>query len=567
MAFIILFSLLCMALFAIIAFFWGMRKLVGLPKRGSLGRIAEWAEGVRKSEAEVKTATVGDLVLFVTLYVVGVTFVITLYIWLNAGAEDRYKQEGEQLRQNAGNIESQLHAAQQDLDVLRRLKEAPQLIVPAADDQIIGKHVDLRWQHLTHNRATDYVLEFVRIAGPSLPGSTAQNPPPKGEPQFKQLELGVPCIVPATDSADQRSRFPTQGRLAEGTYIWRVAVGAINSGHGGAQHDCPDDDRIRDWSSYEKFTVYPSQLERARVTKEILVGTRFVQNIPFTRVGADGQPTGFDMDLIRVIVERCLLDDPDKGIRYDHSECDKGVSEFLESTTNGAYYASANHFRTTIVPIPPGIDWVEKLQARNIDLYIGSVTRAKEREHGDVSFTSGYLNYDTEALVDKSESCTTIQCLASKRSTIGVVESTTNSWLANELRKDGKLADLRIRSYKSFPDLEGAFERQEVAGVITDGIMASTMGLNEPKTLSELKNNRGWSAYLKDHIGYPQEQFAIAVVSDARQNVQSPDRLLNALNCALADQPVQMLVHTLFHKYSLNTLGTDVTNPTRKKCE
>lgn len=566
MIFIVLFSLLCMALFAIIGVFWWTRKKLGLPKRGRLGRIAVWAEGVRKSEAEVKTATVGDLVLFVTLYVVGVTFVITLYIWFNQGNEDRYKQEGELLRQTVGNREAQIHEEQKELGELRAHRTAPQLIVPAGDEQIIGGHVDLRWQYGNHNRTTDYVLQFIRIAGPSPVRAGAQYLSRDNEDKPKELDVGTTCTAAATDSADERSRFPTKGLLAEGTYIWRVAVGGLSSGFGGAQQECGDDDRVREWSEYRKFTVFPSRLERSRVTKRILVGTRFVQNIPFTRLDAAGKPSGFDMDLIRIVVERCLADDPEKGIRYDREECSKGISDFLDNNVNIAYYSPADHFHVKIVPMPPGVDWLEKLQARNIDVYIGSVTRAKEREYGGVAFTSGYLTYSSEALVNKSEACNTVPCLARKKSKIGVVESTTNAWLADELIKDDKAAGLQIVTYNSFPELESAFERQEIVGVITDGIMASTMGLNEPKMLRDLKKNAGWSTYLRDHIGYPQEEFAIAVASDADQNTGSSDSLLQALNCALSDQPVQTLIHTLYHLNSLSELETSVADPGKSLC-
>ena len=43
--------------------------------RGRLGRITGWFYYVEKHEAEVKTATFGDLMLILTLYVAGVTLV------------------------------------------------------------------------------------------------------------------------------------------------------------------------------------------------------------------------------------------------------------------------------------------------------------------------------------------------------------------------------------------------------------------------------------------------------------------------------------------------------------
>jgi hypothetical protein len=204
-----LFSLLCMALFALIGFFWWTRKRLGLPRSGRLGRIAVWAEGVRTSEAEVKTATVGDLVLFVTLYVIGVTLVITMYIGLNQSAEDKYKVESEQAREKISGMEVKIRDQQSTLEELRSSHSTPQLVTPTADEQIIGSHVDLTWDYGNHNRTADYVIEVVRISEPT------PKPADKSVNTAEQSpKLGQPCMFAAGDSANERSQLPSV--LAQG---------------------------------------------------------------------------------------------------------------------------------------------------------------------------------------------------------------------------------------------------------------------------------------------------------------------------------------------------------------
>lgn len=546
------FSLLCMFLFAVIGVFWWIHKKIGLPKRGPFGRIAVWAEGVRTSEAEVKTATVGDLVLFVTLYVIGVTFVVTLYLGINQSAEDKRKIEADQSRDRVNSLETELRDQQDKLAQLREGRAAPQLVTPTADEQIIGAHVDFRWDYSNHNETASYVVEVMRIAAADPTSGLHSDQVVDGT---GQIPVGKPCLFAATDSSSQRARLFGQRFPGQGTYIWRVAVGELaNAAQDGGCS--PDDDKIRVWSSYRKFTLFPSRIQRVRTTHEILVGTGFLQNLPFSRTGSDGKPTGFEIDLVKMLVKGCLVEDA-RGIHYDREQCTKAVRVGTPPPQS--------QLDVRIVPIPTGTDWKDELQRRNIDLYVGALTRAKKREHGDIMFTDGYLTYETELLVDKNESCPDIVCLAGESKKIGVVENSTNEWLAGALKQERELDRLKIVPYRSFPDLENAFEKQDVDAVITDGVMRSTMGLIEPRKLTDLKKRDGWEKYLGDNnfIGYQREEFGMAVVSDIDTD-PAKDPLRVALNCALQSSAIQGFMRSKAVADSLESIGARVAPPGRE---
>jgi len=526
----------------------------GTSPGGALGRIALWAEGVRKSEAEVKTATVGDLVLFVTLYVIGVTFVFTLYMGLNQGSEERIKQENDDLQRQTAGQEHQIREQQNELTQLRKATDVPQPVLPGADEEIIGDRLDFKWEYGNHNDTATYVLQLMRVNNTQ---SLTLASRPEGRLQVSTIELpgGQLCTFGATEAADQESRFPQSNRasLAEGTYVWRVAFGTLVN-HSDVE-SCVDDHQIRSWSLFRKVTLYPSTLARTMATREILVGTRFIQDIPFSRVAESGQPTGFDMDLINVLVEGCLVFDSSRGMRYDAAACKTSVNIALGNMRNGGRSSLASapdHFHARIVPIAAGVDWREILQRRNIDLYMGAVTRAKERERGGIKFTDGYLVYQTEFLVDKNEGCSRISCLSGKRATIGVVAQTTNEWLANELKNQKETENLKVVPFKSFPQLQAAFEKQDVTAVIADGIMKSTMGLTDPRSLDDLQHTNGWKAYLSNRLGYSREEFGIAVISDVKSSDQP---LVTELNQALKDENVRILISCLFDRYGLASLG------------
>lgn len=595
---VFLFTLFCVALFGVIALVWWTQKRIGLPRGGTFGRIAQWAEGVRRSEAEVKTATVGDLVLFVTLYVIGVTLCITLYIGLSSGSEERSKQEIDDLTRTTQGQAQQLKGDEEELAKFRGRLYIPEQISPAADEEIIGAHIGFQWKYGNHNSASRYVLQLMKIA--SGHEDELEN---NGAGVNQQTPVGKVCIFAATDSTDQRATLPNQvearGEFPEGTYIWRVASGELNVTHDPAE--CVEDDQVRYWSAFRKFTFFSSRKRRIRATDEIIVGTQFSQDTPFSRVGDDGRPSGFDMDLIRVLVEGCLLNDGGK-VRFDKTSCQSAVAAECDaiqarSESSNTHLAAklcgsaastagtpnslpGTHLHIRLVPLVNGADWKDALQRRNIDVYVGSSTKAKERETGDVAYSDEYLGYETEFLVDQNETCETLHCLATNNRKLGVVPHTSNAWLANELHKQDDLRTLQIVPFDSFPLLETAFEKHDVAAVIVDGTMKRSLGLTSPKSLNDdLKKQSGWHAYLSDFIGHDgREGFAMATVDDIvdiddtfvkskcapetsakRKRICEIDRklaanrnLLNQLNAALESDSVAMLINVLFQEYELD---------------
>src|SRR5260370_7979643 len=118
---------------------WLTRRRLGVPKRGRLLAIATWADDVGQHEAEVKTATFGDLILFVTLYVIGVTLFVTWYVGKKQTEADAAKLENSRLEQRQ-HAQQTLMSNNSTL-ILQKLKsppEAPQLITPIPNHTTIA---------------------------------------------------------------------------------------------------------------------------------------------------------------------------------------------------------------------------------------------------------------------------------------------------------------------------------------------------------------------------------------------------------------------------------------------
>jgi hypothetical protein len=262
---------------------WLSRRRLGVPRRGRLLAIATWADDVGKHEAEVKTATFGDLILFVTLYVIGVTLFVTWYVGKKQTEADAAKLENARLEETRLAEDTQIRSNVALIaDKLKSRTGAPKLISPSADERIIGKHLDFRWEYGNHSRSATYEIQLIRVPDDDAVPVPEQNYPPIGEE----------CTFPATNSPEQRSRF----FAPEGAYVWRVGFGELIGtaksfgGHvesasktdldvsensepnwSSCEHAKPNF-RIREWSSFRNFSFYHSRLNRMYATHKVLVG-------------------------------------------------------------------------------------------------------------------------------------------------------------------------------------------------------------------------------------------------------------------------------------------------------
>jgi ABC-type amino acid transport substrate-binding protein len=528
-------------------------------------RVGTWTDELIRHEGEKKTATFGDLVLFVTLWVIA----FTLWFTFSQISGERYKEELDKANTKAVSLEGKLNDQEQHLQEMRQKLRFPVPELPRADDQIIGNHVDLKWESSVADSGQDYVIEVTMITGKS-----------------ERMPIGIPCLYPATESLAQRSRFQATPKdpVESGTYIWRIGVGNLHRASGTGDNrnpqeaPCPQDDRIRTWSDYSKFTVYRTQKERLMDTGEVLVGTTF-QLGPFSALGSDGKPAGFEMDLIQAIIQECIVRRIDKdanaAIVYDNTGCKRRIDEDISRFTLGDSKRSEGSERPRTVlcetgdcPLHARIielrlddNWQTKLRDRNLDLYLGTLTRAKSREKGDVRFTSGYLAYDSELLTNNEEGDRGLEILKENK-TVGVLENSTNQWLADELHKD--FPKLSIRQFSSLAALEGAFEQKEIDLVVVDDILQWSKRRKD-LVVKGLQKSNAWTRYMR-LLGYPAEKFGIAVADDVKDEENRKDELRHALNEALNGKPIQELIDYLYHYYDLEEYGAKRCQLTTDPC-
>jgi ABC-type amino acid transport substrate-binding protein len=529
------------------------RRFPMIPLPSPLMRIGCWTDRLITAKAEDKTATFGDLVLFVTLWVIA----FTLWFEFQKGAEEKYKEELGQAQTNATSLEGKLRDQEQRFQKLQDQIGLPLLKSPSADEQIIGDHVDLQWESRQRDSGQDYVIEVTQIAG--NPG---------------KVPIGMPCMYQASSSPVNESRYPisSDSAIASGTYIWRVGLGNLQINAPGGwnprssrnpQEDlCVRDESIRKWSEYSKFTVYGSQRERLFDTGEILVGTSFNQSTPFSRLGNDGQPTGFEIDLVQAIIQECIVRKTSGGqqeIQYDAQGCDRKVSADLKRIEAGQTQTpprpcitSDCTLRARIIELGSGDDWREKMQRHNLDLYVGTLTRASSREKGDIHFTSGYLAFKSELLTNNEFSVTEIEGLKDKKKIIGALTNSTNAWLAEELLKDFPKFSLQL--FSSLNELESSFEQKKIDLIIVDGVLERSMRGIGTK-VAGLERTSAWKRYLRDKLGYGTEKFGIAVVDDVTSDA-STHELRTAINAALTDEPIREWINYLYDYYDLTKYGT-----------
>lgn len=564
MTFLITVSL---AVFAAFVLVWVMhrlkRKFPVIPLPSRLVRIGTWTDRLIASEGDPKTATFGDLVLFVTLWVIA----FTLWFEFQKGGEEKYKEELDKAQTNSMSLEGKLRDQEQRFQNLQVQIGLPLLKSPKADEQIIGDHVDLQWESRQADSGQDYVIEVTQIAG--NPG---------------KVPLGTPCMYQAT-SSPAGSRYPisADAAIASGTYIWRVGLGNLQvtapagwdpQRNRNPQEDiCVRDESIRKWSEYSKFTVYSTQKERLFATGEVLVGTSFNQSTPFSKLGYDGKASGFEIELVQTIIQECIVRRAGEGrpeIQYDREGCDRKVKADLKRIEAGLIQtapirqcaASDCTLQARIIELGGGDDWREKMQRHNLDLYVGTLTLATSREKGDIHFTSGYLAFQSELLTNSNMSVAGLGDLRNEKKVLGALTNSTNEWLAQELLKD--FPEFSLQLFSSVNDLESAFEQKRIDLIIVDGILERSMRGVGTK-VAGLDKSAAWRRYLRDRLGYGTEKFGIAVADDVA-NANSTQELRTAINAALNDEPIKEWINYLYDYYDLGRYGATRCNYQTDSC-
>lgn len=416
------------------------------------------------------------------------------------------------LEQESRDLAAKIADKQQQIELnLGRLKvkqsdEAIHLQTPSRDAQLIGTHVDLEWNYSGHSPFLTYVVEIMNKNQSSLDEYGAD------KTKLCRLTQYRACSFVATDPAGQHSQIFSEqvGRLA-GSYLWRV-VPARRSSTG---EDMYDSDRISDWSQYRAFSIFPTIRDRVMKSKRVLVGTTYTEDVRFSTLGSGGQAEGHDIDLIRILVEGCLTaNDALYTLDFDQDACRNTIDQYLQL---GRYELRTRpgQVRVSVKPFISVGEGLEVLGRREVDLFIGSLTKAKKRQHGPIMFTDGYFTFETKLYARKETGEQELSRWARRKPKLGVISKSSNYWLATLLEREKSLKNqITVVTFDTYPALEEAFDRGEVGGALLDDVLGQE--LHDATPLTGLRDTAAWASYHEDEdsLGLPREEFAIAVVLD-----------------------------------------------------
>jgi ABC-type amino acid transport substrate-binding protein len=494
--------------------------------------------------------------LFPLLLVLVAMLTISLYV------ASGYHREVISARRNVIELNEEDATLEQRIEVAERIKRlnalddaAPHPKEAVKDQSFIGQHVNVGWDYKAGevNKNFGYEIELYRnrLNGSPPIGCPLSETAPTPETFWKGCQ--GPIYFVATDPNSMTSRIPAdvEETLSPGMYSWRVAPVGINS-------------RLRSadplqWSSFGSFTVDRSILERIRRTNHIRVGTNFAQDSPFSRLGNEGQELGFDIELIRTLVEGCTQ--LDKGaIVYRAPDCGR----YLSTVPRPKPSCNGNHLCVQFVPIGTWGDWKSRLSSKDIDLFVGGITRADSREGKGILFTNGYLTYRSKLYKrpERVNERTTIAAWTRIPRKVGVIANSTNEEFLDRLIASGNFPDLsKSGSISSFPELEHALDSGEVDGIIIDDTFVPQ---DDNWVAVEIpKDSTAWKSYLNKFIRISnnsqtpaREQIAIATVWDAPQ---SDNSLLTALNQALNSPALRKYLSSLCRS-TWNNSRSDVCN-------
>jgi hypothetical protein len=472
-----------------------------------------------------------------------------------------YSREVISARRNVIDLNEQEATLEQQIEVGERIQRlntlddaAPHPKEVVQDQSFIGGHVNVAWDYKAGelNKNFGYEVELYRNRLDDK--SSTQCPIGETDASSEMFWKGCPGPIyfVATDPHSMTSRIPADlnETLSPGMYSWRVAPVGTNS----RLHPA---DPLQ-WSAFGSFTLDQSILERIRRTNQIRVGTNFAQDSPFSRLGNQGQELGFDIELIRTLIEGCIRLEKDV-ITYDAASCYRYIST-LEHPKRSC---SANKLCVQFVPIGRWGDWKSRLSSKDIELFVGGITKADAREGKGIKFSAGYLTYRSK-LYKRPEHANeriTLDTWMRIPRKVGVIADSTNEKLLDNLIATDKLSNLSKCTVSSFPELEHVLDSGVVDGVIIDDTFVPRddkwVALEIPQT------SKAWQAYVNKFIKASStwqtpvfEQIAIATVWDTPQ---SDNSLLTALNEALNGPVLRRYLNNLCRS-TWNKWKSDVCN-------
>jgi ABC-type amino acid transport substrate-binding protein len=517
----------------------------------SIFRTTLWLRTKGPPEPPLRSANFVDILILVVILVTAILIASIIY---DSSLRSQVKTDEEQtraLREKVATLQEQLGDTVAANHLAASETSVPHPVIQDRDSQGIGGHTTVAWDYENHfsGRYINFEMELVKL------GPTAVNCG-----QFSgTLECGQPTRFITSDGMNHTSRIPTdlKDTLKPGTYAWRVApvpTGTV------VNEDIEKDDlnRLSDWSDYGSFTLFPLLIDRIASTNVIRVGTNLEQDTRFSHREHDGNVTGFDINLIHTLIEQCVALDkktsPPK-LFFDRAQCNnhitKAVSSGQDLTAPTPRCSPAERqLCVTLVPIQKWGDWQSALKRKEIDLFIGAVTAATFREKSGILFTPGYLHYSSRIFGHAADVLTAPDLHSWLRSPrrIGVIESSTNEYLLNQLMKDTGLKRQKLTEhlekyvFPSFPAMEHAMDRGELDAILIDETFVEH---DDWKPLEGLRGTLAWQDYVKNYLGrYPNEQvsIAVAVAGDRSHRSRQTGDLYSVLDEALAPKsPVKAL--------------------------
>jgi ABC-type amino acid transport substrate-binding protein len=420
------------------------------------------------------------------------------------------------------------------------------------DSQAIGDHVTVGWSY-PDNYSGKYVNFEIDLI--KLDCDRSQS---KCEHRYV-----------TSDGASNSSRVPTgSAPLEPGFYAWRVApvpaATVINE-----NLDADDINPLSEWSNLGSFTLYRSLLDRVNTTSVVRVGTNLEQDTRFSQRTSDGTIQGLDVSLIYTLIEKCLdRSEHSHPVRFNRAKCSAEIDEMIARDRDGRQSlksrsdscSKGNQLCVALVPIQKWGDWQSALRRKEIDLFIGSATATDSRETNGIRFTPGYLAFESRVYghaADFVRGGANFRTWLKAKRTVGVIDSSTNETLLDELCKDrnpkhdcdgGPIVKVK---FPSFPAMEHAMDLGEIDGVLIDETFVDH---TDWIPLDGLRAESAWTRYINGYIGSTRgrEEVAIAVgVDDAKSSGVRGEELYHALKGALApDSPItQRYIPTLCKLY------------------
>jgi ABC-type amino acid transport substrate-binding protein len=492
-----------------------------------------------------------DVIVLVFLFMVCVAFLSYIYYRGLADEVEGAQREVRSLRERDATLQEKLDSTIAMAELNDADARVPHPSLHDRNANFIGDHADVSWTYdsKADSHYLSYEIELWRDQGGRC-NSLNSDAPHSHLPneQFWNGCFNGPIKFIASDPGSGSSRIPANldHELQSGSYSWRVApIRAGSNVSPGAN----DTELLSDWSELSSFNIHKSVLDRIMQTHEVRVGTNFEQDTHFSSRDENGYEVGFDISLIRTLVEGCLRLGQ-LGIEYDASNCARAIEAAQEEGFENEVASSVcrsspdtKNLCVRFVPVGSWGGWQSILKRKEIDLFIGSVTRAAARERAGIVFTDGYLNYQTKLYAHKTDLTGRPALLSTwltKDRVVGVIASSTNAYLLDHLLQEDHKNNIKEITYTSYPALESAMERGELDGIIIDDTFVSNSH-TDWVSLPDLAKTQAWITYTSEYIGSSPEdrkspeQIAIATV---REETDASRGLYSALQAALKDKEI-----------------------------